>query len=122
MTEDDDKIILHSCHGDRYTVVAIAYAKWALASHIPNDARLTLLEFLNNCTDRLTLSAIAAVDPMPIDGRELFKEAMKLGRKWPDAVARRDVFDAFVTINPSILTAMRMPHPNGFDPSAMRTI
>ena len=83
MSPEDERIIKYAVPGARYTVVAIAHAKWFLTYDIPNDARLTLLEFLNGCTELFTLDAIAAVEPMPPDGRELFKEATKLGRKGP---------------------------------------
>jgi len=119
---NDADIITHVTPGARYTIVAISVTKWYLSKDIPAEFRLQFLEFLDRQTkDLFTPEAIAAVDPMPADGRELYKETTKLGRRWPDTVARRDVFDAFVAINPSILTALRMPRLNGFDPCAMRT-
>lgn len=117
----DHEIVMRTPPGYRYTLVAIAIVKWFLSHDIPAEFRLKFLEFLDHAKE-FTPEAIAAVDPMPAAGRELYKEITKLGRKWPDVAARCDVFDAFIAINPSIVTALRMPSPNGFDPSAMRTI
>ena len=49
---------------------------------------------------------------MPDEGREIIKEARKLGDKWLDVVARWEVFTAFVAMNPTLLAALKM-HQRG---------
>lgn len=110
---ENEKVILYSATGHRYMVVSIAEAKWALlGDDLPPVPRLRVLEFLESCSDTFSQEAIAAVQPMPAEGREIVGEALKLGPKWLDVVARWEVFGALVAINPSLLTALKMRYPN----------
>jgi hypothetical protein len=79
---------------------------------MPANYRLKFLEWLNRCDETwLSREIIAAVDPMDDDGYEILREAMKLGAKTAlDVVARWEVFSAFVALNPSLLTAIKMPN------------
>lgn len=111
---EDEKIILHTPVGYRYVLVSLAEVKWFLSTEMPAEYRLKFLEFIDSHADMFTPEAIAAVDPMPAEGREMIKEARKLGRKWLDVVARWEVFNAFISLNPSMMTALRLPRPNGY--------
>ena len=106
---EDQQAILAAPSGYRYTLVAIAEAKWALSGEIPQEYRLRFLKFLEFCEGTFSREAIVAVQPMPDEGREITKEARKLGDKWLDAVARWEVFNAFVLMNPSMLVALKTP-------------
>jgi hypothetical protein len=115
---EDENIILHTPIGLRYILVSIAEVKWFLSEDIPAEYRLKFLEFIDSHTDLFTPEAIALVEPMNAEGRELIKEARKLGNKWLDVVARWEVFNAFIALNPSMLDALKMPMPNGYKRSA----
>jgi hypothetical protein len=109
---DDESTILHCAVGRRYTLVFISLVKYLLAREIPTSNRLEFLEWLDRRDGEwLSREMIAAIDPMDDDGYELLREAMKLGaKKALDVVARWEVFSAFVALNPSLLTAIKMPN------------
>lgn len=117
---EDQTIILHTPIGLRYVLVTIAEVKWFLSTEIPAEYRLKFLEFIDRHTDMFTAEALALVEPMNAEGLEILKEARKLGKKWLDIVASWEVFNAFIVLNPSMMTTLRMPLPNGykFDRSA----
>jgi hypothetical protein len=108
---DDESAIVHTPIGYRYTFVIISEAKRLLAHELPTADRLRFLEFLDSCADKsLTTEAIAAIEPMCDEAYEMVKEARKLGAgKALDVFARWEVFNAFVALNPSLLTAIKMP-------------
>jgi hypothetical protein len=108
---DDETAIVHSAVGNRYTLVFVSLVKRLLAAEMEPAYRLRFLEWLDKCADNwLTPEAIAAVDPMCDDGFEMVHEARKLGAgKMFDVFARWEVFNAFVALNPSLLTAIKMP-------------
>jgi hypothetical protein len=109
---EDESVILRAPPGHRYTLAAISEVKWFLAQKIPDDYRLRFLEFLERHADLFSVAAIAQLEPMPDEGREIIREARKLGKgKWLDVVARWEVFGALVAINPSLLAALRLPEP-----------
>jgi len=112
---EDENVILRAPPGCRYMLATISEVKWWLEQKIPDDARLRFLEFLERQDDLFSVDAIAQVDPMPGEGREIIQEARKLGKdKWLDVVARWDVFGALVAINPSMLQALKMPKPTRY--------
>jgi hypothetical protein len=115
---EDERVILHTPIGLRYVLVSVAEVKWFLSHDIPAEYRLKFLEFIDSHTDLFTPEAYALVEPMCAEGRELIKEARKLGNKWLDVVARWEVFNAFIALNPSMLDALKMPMPNGYKRSA----
>jgi hypothetical protein len=82
-----------------------------LVMDLSAEHRLRFLEFLDRCTDNfLTAEAIAAVEPMCDQAYEMVKEARKLGpSKALDVFARWEVFNAFIALNPGLLTAIKMP-------------
>jgi hypothetical protein len=108
---DDENAIVHCPVGHRYTLVIISEAKRLLAHELHTADRLRFLEFLDSCADKsLTTEAIAAIEPMSDEAHEMVKEARKLGAsKALDVFARWEVFNAFVALNPSLLTAIKMP-------------
>jgi hypothetical protein len=111
---EDETIILHTANGRRYVLVAIAECKWFLSHTIPAEYRLKFLEFIDRHTDLFTPEALALLEPMNNEGREMLKEARKLGSKWLDVVSSWEVFNAFVALNPSMLVALKMPEPSGY--------
>jgi hypothetical protein len=106
---DDEKAILHCPVGHRYTLVMISEAKRMLLMDLSAEHRLRFLEFLDRCTDIFAADAIAQIKPMCDEAYEMVKEARKLGaRKALDVLARCEVFNAFVALNPSLLAAIKM--------------
>jgi hypothetical protein len=107
---DDESLILHCPTGHRYTLVFVSIVKMLLAEEMPQAYRLRFLEWLDKCGDQwLSADAIAAVQPMCADGHEMVREAQKLGpRKVLDVLARCEVFNAFVALNSSLLTAIKI--------------
>jgi len=107
---DDESVIVHVPVGHRYTIVIISEIKRMLLHDLSAAHRLRFLEFLDSHTDMvLTAEAIAAVEPMCDEAFELVKEARKLGAaKALDVFARWEVFNAFVALNPSLLSAIKL--------------
>jgi hypothetical protein len=110
---EDENAIVHTPVGHRYTLVIISETKRLLAMNLSAEHRLRFLEFLDNCTDNvLTAETISIIEPMSDEAYEMVKEARKLGtKKALDVLARWEVFNAFIALNPSILTAIKMQPP-----------
>lgn len=106
----DEKHIVYCAIGHRYTLVLVSILKKLLTEDMPSAYRLRLLQWLDKCGDQwLSPEAIAAVQPMCADGYEMVREAQKLGpKKALDVYAKADVFRAFVALNPSLLTAIKL--------------
>jgi hypothetical protein len=105
----DEKLILYSPVGNRYTLVLISEAKRALTAELPVELRLRFLEFLDSLPDVWPAEIIASIAPMCDAAAEIMHEARKLGpQKAFDKCAEWDVFNAFVALNPSLLEALRM--------------
>jgi hypothetical protein len=107
---DDESAIVHTPIGHRWTLVVISETKRMLLGNVPTEHRLRFLEFLDHCTDTfLTAEVVAGVEPMCDEAYEMVKEARKLGAgKALDVFAKWEVFNAFIALNPSILTAIKM--------------
>jgi hypothetical protein len=107
---EDESAILYCSIGHRYTLVFVALVKHMLAMDIPPNYRLEYLGWLDRRDEAwLSPQIIAAIEPMCEDGYELLREAMKLGhKKGFDTIASWEVFNAFVALNPSLLTAIKM--------------
>ena len=110
--KEDERAILHCPVGHRYTFVFISYVKHLLAGDLPMDYRLKFLQWLDDRNERWERpEIIAAIEPMCEDGYQLLRETMKLGsKKSLDVIASWEVFNAFVALNPSLLTAIKMNH------------
>jgi hypothetical protein len=110
---EGESAIVHCPVGHRYTLVLISETRRLLSTNLSAEYRLRFLEFLDRCTDNfLTPEAIALVEPICNEAYEMVKEARKLGAsKALDVFARWEVFSAFVALNPSLLTAIKM-RPN----------
>jgi hypothetical protein len=107
---DDETAIVHTPVGHRYTLVIISEAKRMCLMDLSAEHRLRFLEFLDRCTDIFAADAIAQIKPMCDEAYEMVKEARKLGPGKSLAVlARLEIFNAFVALNPSILTAIEIP-------------
>ncbi len=103
---------------NRTELVYVSLVKRELAGDMPANFRFRFLQWLdgrarpNSEWENLPLTpgVIAVVEPM--DDRaygELMGEIMKLGKfDRINAVGREDVFSAFVALNPSLLTAIKM--------------
>ena len=90
----------------------MSVAKRFLRQRIPDDCRLKFLKFLDNQSDTFSIEAIAQLEPASDEAFEIYHEAMKLGaKKGIDVLGRLDVFSAFASLNPSIVTALKMPRP-----------
>jgi hypothetical protein len=106
---EDENAILYTPVGHRYSLVLISEAKRWLAHELSAEHRLKFLEFLDRCTGTFTADMIAQVEPMSDEAYEMVKEARKLGPgKSLDVLASWEVFNAFVALNPSLLTAIKM--------------
>jgi len=106
---DDEDLVASTPPGYRYTLVVLSEAKRALLSDLPSEHRLKILEHLDRRTDTFTAEAIAQIEPMCDEAHEIFQEAQKLGAsKALDVFARWEVFNAFVALNPTLLTAIKM--------------
>jgi hypothetical protein len=107
---DDEKEILYCPVGHRATFVMISIIKRWLQLDLEAEYRLKFLEFLDRRSNDFTREAIAQIEPMCDEAHEIYKEAMKLGaKKALDVLGRCEVFSAFIALNPSILTAIKMP-------------
>jgi hypothetical protein len=106
----DEDAIAHTPVGHRYSLVLISETKRFLEHELSAAHRLKFLEFLDSCTDNfLKAEAIALVEPMCDEAYQMVKEARKLGAaKALDVFARWEIFNAFVALNPSLLTAIKM--------------
>ena len=106
----DEKLILYTAPGHRYTLVMISVTKRALVGEMPNELRLRFLEILDRISgfEFLSPEVVARIDPICDGGAEIVDEARKLGKKWLDKIAEHDVFRTFCTLNPSLLEELRM--------------
>jgi hypothetical protein len=108
---EDENAIVHCAVGHRWTLVVISETKRLLSMNLPAEHRLRFLEFLDGCTDNfLTVEAISLIEPICDEGYGMLRETRKLGAgKSLDVIARWEVFNAFIALNPSLLTAIKMP-------------
>jgi hypothetical protein len=105
----DEKLIVHTPVGYRYTLVIISDAKRMLQAELPAEFRLQCLEFLDRQSAHWGAETIASIAPLCDAGAEIVGEAQKLGAKQAlDAFAKFDIFSAFCALNPSLLEALRM--------------
>jgi hypothetical protein len=106
----DDSLIVGCPVGKRYTLVFVSIVKRLLAQEMSPAYRLKFLEWLGKCGDTwLSPATIGIVEPMCDQGDEMVREARKLGaKKMLDVVGQFDVFSAFVSLNPSLLTAIKI--------------
>jgi hypothetical protein len=107
---EDERAIAFSAVGRRYTLVFISLVKNILAEELPAEYRLRFLQWLDRRNEPWeSPQIIAAIEPMCEDGYQLLRETMKLGpKKYLDVIASWEVFNAFVVLNPSLLTAIKM--------------
>src|SRR5258708_7190455 len=107
---DDENAIVHTPIGHRWTLVVISETKRLLSMKLSAEHRLRFLEFLDSCTDNfLTAEAISIIDPICDEGYEMLRETRKLGaKKSLDVLARWEIFNAFVALNPSLLSAIKL--------------
>lgn len=107
---EDETAILHCAIGHRYTLVFISLVKHLLAQDLPTDYRLKYLQWLDRRNERWEQPhIIAMIEPMCEDGYQLLRETVKLGpKKYFDVIASWEVFNAFVALNPSLLSAIKM--------------
>lgn len=102
--------------GYRYQLLLIAFTKYVLSLKMGQGQRLRFLELLNDMTDRfITPEMLAVVEPMSetevnmlIAARSLDAADDKAGSASFKVLTRRDIFDHFLELNPSLLTAIKM--------------
>jgi hypothetical protein len=102
----------------RAELVLVSLVKKLLAADLPAAFRFKFLQWLDKRDRqkeelqylRITPEVITAVEPMSDSAHdELYGEIMKLGkRERINAIGRTDVFLAFVALNPSLLTAIKL--------------
>jgi hypothetical protein len=107
---EDESEVLHCPVAHRYTLVFVSLVQQLLAQDLPAYYRLKYLQWLDQRDQSwLSREIIAAIDPMCDDGYGLLRETMKLGpKKGFDTIASWEVFNAFVALNPSLLTSIKM--------------
>jgi hypothetical protein len=118
---EDETAIVGCAVARRFTLVFISLVKNLLAGELPTEYRLKFLQWLDRRNEPWeSPQVIAAIEPMCDDGYQLLREAMKLGaKKGFDVIASWEVFNAFVALNPSLLTAIKMGR--GYHPPARQT-
>jgi hypothetical protein len=109
--QGDEKEIVYCPEGHRSTLVLVSVVKRFLAAELETSWRLQFLEWLEKIGNNwITAPSVAVIEPMCDGGYEMVCEAQKLGaKKSLDVYGRYEVFSAFVALNPSILTAIKMP-------------
>jgi len=113
---DDEKALLYTPVGQRYTLVLISVIKRWLQAELEAKYRLRLLEFLDRCSGTFTREAISQIEPMCDEAFEIYKEAQKLGaKKALDVLAEWEIFNAIVALSPSILAAIKVPRVTPWD-------
>jgi hypothetical protein len=94
--------------GYKYGIILISFTKRLLAADRPPRERLEFLEYLNepSADHWLSTNMIATVAAMDDDGFKLAAEALKLGDKGLDVIAKH--FPTFAVLNPSLLASLQM--------------
>ena len=117
---NEDDVLIPGCPlVSKAELLYVSLVKSLLADdELPANYRLKFLQWLDKRHPRpgaaweqikITPEIVAAVDPMCESAYELLREAMKLGSpNCINTIGREDVFRAFVALNPSLLTAIRM--------------
>jgi hypothetical protein len=111
----DERTLLLCPRGTRYELLLISLLKHCLQDDkLSAGVRLGLLEQLNSLADERTL---AVVEPMCATGLRMVDAAMGLdaGKADPphhasfNMLTREDVWGSFCQLNPSLVTAAKMP-------------
>ena len=114
---EDDALISGCPVISRAELVHVSHLKSLLANELPTNYRLKFLQWLDRRYSpgqewermQITPEIVAAIEPICDGAYELLREAMKLGNPTSvNTIGREDVFRAFVALNPSLLTAIRM--------------
>lgn len=123
----DEKLAANVPCGYRYTIVLVAWTKWALIScnDMPVGDRLRMLEFINGFVDGyFTEAALAAIEPACETAVEMIRECLKVDEgddprrgKSLDLMASWEVFGHLVELNPSMLAAIKLFRTNAAQPA-----
>jgi hypothetical protein len=116
---NQDDVLISACPAtSKVELVYVSMVKRLLAGELPANFRLRFLQWLDERDRqseewrnlRITSGMIAAIEPMCERAHgALMGEITKLGKfDRISAIGREDVFSAFVALNPSLLTAIRM--------------
>jgi hypothetical protein len=112
MTSESHRYITYSPLGERYCFVFISLIKRLLAQEMSASYRLKFLEWLEKESRDFGEEVVSTIQRMCDDGYQMVKEAQKLGaKKSLDVFAQSVVFTAFVTLNPSLLAAIKLKKP-----------
>jgi hypothetical protein len=109
--QDDDRILAHTPPGYWFDLVNISRVKMLLLQEMPDDLRLTFLEWLNEkiIHELLTPAVMMAVKPMCADGEKMMRELDKLCLHDKCTVMRKwNVMAAHCNLNPSLIDAMKL--------------
>jgi hypothetical protein len=107
----DERLIVHTPVGYRYTMVFVAHVKRALVScEMPVGARLQMLEAINGSVDSyFTAAALAAIEPACDTEAQMIEECLKIeDGKGLDLLASWEVFGHLLALNPSLLAAIKL--------------
>jgi hypothetical protein len=113
----DESLVVHTPSGYLLTFIMIALTKRALLTKDIKPAdQLLLLEKMNGLTDQyFTPEMLATVEPMGNTEYKIFEKAKSLDRPGDKAgrasykvLTSPHVFWHFITLNPSILAAMKL--------------
>jgi hypothetical protein len=121
---DDERTVVYAPVGRLHELLVIAYTKYAIERvKMPRGERAMLLQQLNDLVAKLPhgfLSAemLATIQPMSDTEVQMMHEARSLdpkdcksGKASFDVLTNLRTFSIFVTLNPSLLTALKMRWP-----------
>lgn len=109
--QDDDRLLASTPPGYWFDLVNISRVKMLMLSDMPDDVRLSFLEWLNEKVvhDLLTPAAMMAVKPMSDEGEKMMRELDKLHLYDKGTVMRKwNVMAAHCNLNPSLIEAMKL--------------
>ncbi|HUI12560.1 MAG TPA: hypothetical protein VL048_03710 [Xanthobacteraceae bacterium] len=118
----DAELVLQVPSGHKFTMLFIAYVKYVIANfRMKAGEHLQLLEWLNGTVDIfITSDVLAMIEPMDTTQAEMLMEARslddpkdKLANASFDVLTSERVFWHFVTLNQSLLDAIRFREMRG---------
>jgi hypothetical protein len=96
--------------GYQYDLVLVSQIKRLLQDDMPIDLRARLLELIaKRARGVITMEAVAAIQPAPHAAMAMLDEMKNLSIEDKEKVMRRrDVFEAHISLNPSIMEAISL--------------
>jgi hypothetical protein len=96
--------------GYHYDLVMVSEIKRILQEEMPLEFRARFLELIaKRARGVINMAAVAAVTPAPDAAMAMFKEMDRLSvSDRENIMRRRDVFEAHIALNPSIMEAIKL--------------